>query len=319
MKNNLLASVAIICLFNLSAKAEGLTTVKISSVPPPLPIWNGFYAGLNAGYGWGADSGSHPTNYNAGNWSIAEGFAGNIREAAPLYSSEFNNYLQPIRPSGFFGGGQLGLNIQQYKNFVFGLEADFQGTTSQNTKYNYSSYSMSSNSGSYNANQVGVNGSNIAAGLNYLGTARARAGFLVTPALLVYATGGLAYGKTWANSVAYGASNTTVSFSPSSFSYPSVLQNFWGEGHSSALLVGYSAGGGLEWRFLHSWSLKTEGIYYNLGNMYLSTISFAPPTNGQAVFDRFVISNPSIISSSASINYQGTLGRVGINYHFNTE
>jgi len=63
--------------------------------PPPVLIWNGFYAGLNAGYGW-ADVG-------------AVGFDGN-------------------NLGGFIGGGQVGYNWQFNTNWVLGIEADFQGS-----------------------------------------------------------------------------------------------------------------------------------------------------------------------------------------------
>lgn len=57
----------------------------------PTFTWTGFYAGLNAGYGFGSYSGT----------------------ATPGFSS----------PRGFVGGGQVGYN-QQIGQFVAGLEAD---------------------------------------------------------------------------------------------------------------------------------------------------------------------------------------------------
>src|SRR5581483_464326 len=62
--------------------------------------WSGFYAGFNAGYGWGRVS--DPTD-------------------------TFHDNLD-----GFVGGGQVGANIQNGA-FVGGIEADFQGTTQRNT------------------------------------------------------------------------------------------------------------------------------------------------------------------------------------------
>ncbi len=52
--------------------------------------WSGLYVGVNAGYGWSANS----------------------------------DYLDP---TGAFGGGQIGYNFQR-GNIVFGLETDFQGS-----------------------------------------------------------------------------------------------------------------------------------------------------------------------------------------------
>lgn len=65
--------------------------------PPPVyvaaPIWNGFYVGVNGGYGWTANDG-------------------------------------PLSPEGGFGGGQVGYNWQGlfgYNPWVIGIEADIQG------------------------------------------------------------------------------------------------------------------------------------------------------------------------------------------------
>jgi outer membrane immunogenic protein len=68
---------------------------------PPTPVfsWTGFYAGLNAGYGWA---------------NFSDGFG----------DSENLN--------GFVGGGQIGANYQTGP-FVLGIEADIQGTTQSNS------------------------------------------------------------------------------------------------------------------------------------------------------------------------------------------
>jgi outer membrane immunogenic protein len=64
--------------------------------PPPyvvVPLWNGFYAGVNGGGGESANNGF-------------------------------------LSPSGGFGGGQIGYNWQGiwYPNLVLGIEADIQGS-----------------------------------------------------------------------------------------------------------------------------------------------------------------------------------------------
>jgi len=64
--------------------------------PEPVPVssaydWSGFYAGVHVGYGWG--------------------------------DTELSGSPTDLEVDGFFGGGQIGYNIQS-GNFVFGLEAD---------------------------------------------------------------------------------------------------------------------------------------------------------------------------------------------------
>ncbi len=64
--------------------------------PEPVSSWNGFYVGVNAGYGWASTS-----------------------VTGASVSSDLN---------GFVGGGQLGYNFQLGSSFIVGIEADFQGS-----------------------------------------------------------------------------------------------------------------------------------------------------------------------------------------------
>jgi outer membrane immunogenic protein len=116
--------------------------------------------------------------------------------------------------SGVVGGGQIGYNLQLAPIFVVGLEADFQGT------------SLGSNTG-WLAPKVS---------LPWFGTVRGRAGFtLFDSKLLVYGTGGFAYGE---------------------------LSTPW----RSDTRTGWTAGGGVEWAFLPNWSAKVEYLYTDLEN-----------------------------------------------------
>jgi len=63
-------------------------------------IWQGFYAGLNGGYGWGNNGDS--ITYGTGDTSAR------------------------AQPQGGFGGGQIGYNFQS-GHLVYGVETDFQG------------------------------------------------------------------------------------------------------------------------------------------------------------------------------------------------
>jgi len=69
---------------------------------PPTWSWAGFYLGGNAGYSWGRDHG--PLTLGTG------------------FSADSSTGLD-----GFVGGAQIGYNWQ-VRNWVYGLEADFQGT-----------------------------------------------------------------------------------------------------------------------------------------------------------------------------------------------
>ncbi|MGB8898002.1 MAG: outer membrane beta-barrel protein [Methylocella sp.] len=110
-----------------------------------------------------------------------------------------------------------------------------------------------------------------AGGIDYFGTLRGRYGYLFTPTLLVYGTGGFAYGGT-------GTSSLTTT------------------------PLGWAAGGGLEWMFFPNWSLKVEYLYYELAkqtsNFATLTQNFpgvpAPPLS------RILRSSPKLASSASA-------------------
>jgi outer membrane immunogenic protein len=90
------------------------------------------------------------------------------------------------------------------------------------------------------------------------------------------------------------------------------------------MLTGWNVGGGLEWMFMPNWSLKAEGIYYNLGNMTVPTAAFGPAPATIAIPGGGPIANAvnSVFQGGTAIgatrvNYQGVIARVGVNYHFN--
>ncbi|WP_159726110.1 outer membrane protein [Methylosinus sp. Ce-a6] len=113
--------------------------------------------------------------------------------------------------SGVVGGGQIGYNYQISPLFVVGLETDFQGTSLRS-------------SGFLNPN----------VSLPWFGTVRGRVGLaLLDSQLLVYGTGGFAYGEL---NTPFGSDTRT----------------------------GWTAGGGVEWAFLPNWSAKVEYLYTDL-------------------------------------------------------
>ncbi len=128
-----------------------------------------------------------------------------------------NNYwgTSSGQVNGVVGGGQIGFNYQLSPLFVVGLETDFQGT------------SLSTSSGG---------GYNPAVSLPWFGTVRGRAGVALLDAhLLVYGTGGFAYGE---------------------------VKDAWASVNDTR--TGWTAGGGVEWAFLPNWSAKLEYLYTDL-------------------------------------------------------
>jgi outer membrane immunogenic protein len=335
MKKQLSTSIVISALLAGSAFAADLPSIKSAPIVAPAPMWTGFYAGLNAGYGWGTNANTYSGTWSANNWqtiyaNTPEPLAGNNIIGGQVFNSPSNG-----TQSGFLGGGQVGYNYQMPANLLLGFEADFQGSLIRGGGSSTSSLYGSAigqlvpggnATYSYKASQIGYANTAISGGLDYLGTARARFGYNLTPSFLVYATGGLAYGGAWANATTTASSNLYSRFDQTlGANIPVVNQVYFGQqSRQSSLLVGYSAGGGFEWLFSPNWSVKTEAIYYNLGNMNVSTNSYAGAAAGARVENPnnvadilYSSSAAGIMSTSARLNYQGIIARLGVNYHFN--
>jgi outer membrane immunogenic protein len=236
MKNKLLSATAIaLALATGSALAADLPSRKEAPVyvaPAPVATWTGFYAGLNLGGGWSSQGGNNSylpyadSTFGLGSTPVA-GLAPNLF-FLPGGGTTGNN------TGGVVGGGQIGYNYQM-NQFVLGVETDFQGTSiTGGNQGNYAGLYASP----YPTSATGVlsplvtgNGGNL--GLPWFGTVRGRAGYLVTPTLLLYGTGGFAYGGV----EAFQRSNTST---------------------------GWTAGGGVEWMFMPHWTAKLEYLYVDL-------------------------------------------------------
>jgi outer membrane immunogenic protein len=118
-----------------------------------------------------------------------------------------------INPSGFAGGGQLGYTWQSGQ-FVFGGESDIQLSGADDT---FAPYKFSN---------------------PWFGTLRARAG-IALDRILLYATGGLAYGELKGELLGLNETKTQV---------------------------GWAGGVGMEVGFTPNWSAKIEYLYMDLGS-----------------------------------------------------
>jgi outer membrane immunogenic protein len=162
----------------------------------PVNDWSGFYVGGHAGYGWGHD----PFTSSVG------GLQGGI----PGFQS-FNVppvTLTGIDPRGFVGGAHFGYN-QQWGSWVGGLEVDISGTAMKGSTANTSTGSISSSQVLFDGftqtvttvTQPVTNTASQSDSFDLLGSARARLGGLVSPNLLLYGTGGLAWTRFVANTI----------------------------------------------------------------------------------------------------------------------
>jgi outer membrane immunogenic protein len=285
---------------------------------PPAPVftWSGFYVGVNGGW---IGSNNAFTVVGTDRTIPIPAFApyNDGLVAGTLATANINDRGNR---SGFLGGGQVGFNWQVSPAFVLGLEGDFDGVLNgcRNGNNNFSLFNGGNNCGSSRTLTlpdlppappiVTVTGAVAARDqLKYLGMARGRAGFLPLPNLLVYATGGLAFGSVSTNVLVQQQQLVTP------LSGCVVCAPYFTSISSSRNRVGFAAGGGVEWMFLPGWSLKGEALYYDLGSFRttgvlnnVTTATLGPVAAGTA----FTTTGITVDSHT-----RGVVVRAGVNYH----
>jgi len=221
--------------------------------------WSGFYIGGNVDYGWGQSSDTSTLTNGLG---------------TVLFSNTGSSNLK-----GFVGGGQVGLNWQ-LESLVLGLESDVQATNEQSSRGFVCSPSVCTLSGIL---PVGLP---VSATLNekidWFGTIRGRVGILAFPRVLLYATGGLAYGEV-TSSLAIGPLNPVS---------------------VNAAKVGYTFGAGVEGAVGGNWTAKFEYLYVDLGNLPLGLATNLAVLGGGA------------LTSNSNSKITDNIWRLGVNYKF---
>jgi outer membrane immunogenic protein len=252
---------------DLPVKAPVYT--KAPAYAEPVFTWTGFYLGGNLGYSWG----------NSDNSTTLDRFLTGL----PLPGTLIGTNTGSNNANGVIGGAQAGYNWQM-SNWLLGLETDIQGSDERG----------SSTITCLRCADVGTNiTTNLTQRLNWFGTFRGRAGVLATPDVLLYATGGLAYGEVnvGGSVTGDGAVGSTTVVLPS----------------TSSTRTGWTAGAGVEGHIGGNWTAKLEYLYVDLG-----TVSGGP-------VELLGILVPVRVAPglSYSSHFTDNIVRVGINYHFN--
>jgi outer membrane immunogenic protein len=192
-----------------------------------VPTWTGWYAGLNAGYGWGGEA-IHISGDPA--VTVAIGIANGV------VPSTIAKDLK-----GFIGGGQVGYN-HQFGQWMLGVEADIQWS---DIKRNQTI--LTAVPGPFPPFRTSDEQK-----LEWLGTLRGRVGFSPAAPWLIYGTAGLAYGQVAVSG--YSALNFPA--------LPICTGTYCGASSLSSTEVGWTAGGGFEFAFARAWSVKAEYLYW---------------------------------------------------------
>jgi outer membrane immunogenic protein len=245
--------------------------------------WTGFYVGANVGGSWGQRDVDYAANDLVAN-SLINPLGGTALPGASF------------RTSGVVGGLQVGYNWQLNRNWLVGLETDFD-------------WSGIKGSGASRVTVAGVAPvtANVDEHVKWFGTVRARVGILPADDLLAFVSGGFAYGRV------EQSGNYTTSFA-------GILQmlTFGGSsaqctgpatcyaGSSSTIATGWTLGGGLEYALWRNVTLKAEYLYVDLGSKSVTETAQA-------------VATPGVAPASYNANYSRTyfnVARVGVNYRF---
>jgi outer membrane immunogenic protein len=287
MKRTLIASAAFASLL----AATGASAADLPIYPKAVPVvvygWTGFYLGTNVGYSWG--NGNTTGTYNG----VQRVTTYTTAAPSPVISDVFTaldsgSLSGRADIKGFVGGGQFGYNWQ-FGSWLAGLEADIQGS-GQSGRVPVATTLVTAGA------VAGVPpGPGFAAdySLKWFGTARGRLGFLAAERLMLYATGGLAYGDVTGGS-------PTLAYS------------------SSSLRAGWTVGAGAEAALGSNWSVKFEYLYMDLGNVGGISANTVTSYLSQA---NVPVAGQTRVTQQAynylfNTKFTDSIVRVGLNYKF---
>ena len=235
--------------------------------------WTGFYVGIHGGYAWAEATGRLERDFGAG--------------PDPFFTTP----SRTVDGEGWLGGAQIGFN-RQHGKMVWGVEIDGSWVD-----INHSASIDTLISGLPPPGPEGGINRQVDVSLDALGTVRGRLGFLASPALLVYATAGLAIGKTSADLTIRGCCGTP----------DATPDGIRVHGSAEEYHVGWVVGGGAEWAMGHGWSLKAEYQYIDLGsvdyNFRGTNFLTDPPT-------------PHTSNSLRGVDLDLHVVKLGLNYRF---
>ena len=256
--------------------------------------WSGFYVGGNIGFSWGnvRTRGSETQTQNVSVFSVP----GPILVSS-VDSTSASAALTHSTVTGLVGGALAGYNWQNGK-WLVGLEADFQGSDERATGRLCTVAGCPAGSTVIPVNYK----------LDWFSTARGRVGFMAADRLLLYATGGLAYGQ----------------FVGDVPSFPLGWRS---------TRIGWAAGAGAEAALDRHWSVRLEYLYVDLGDVganSLSSTTVSTSANSLRVAPPLGIAPPVVIAPPAIFNtvrttnlaskfqsrFNDSVIRAGITYRF---
>jgi opacity protein-like surface antigen/outer membrane protease len=208
-------------------------STKDGPVGPAPYKWTGAYAGIHLGQATDDENVRYRGDDATARAAIAAGFVPTRQE---------------VNSRGILGGVQVGYNWQMGTGLV-GVEADI---------------SAASIAGANSTTPVFFANTTAERNVDWLGTLRTRAGFLVAPSLLLYATGGLAFGRT---ELTHSVTDLIA-----------LCGLICAKVQSSGTSAGWTLGAGYEYAFASNMTWRTEYLFVDLGSR--SALIMSPATTG---------------------------------------
>ena len=231
----------------------------VAAVPMAAPSGIYSWTGLYVGGNVG---------YGFGNDLVAQ----TIRSPV-LATTEPNSH---ITPKGVVGGVQLGYNWQGGRNWLVGFEADLQGTAQTDTACAPAACVTLSATSTTDIFTVQHQ-------LDYFGTLRGRLG-AINDNVVYYVTGGAAFGHV----------KQTVNVNATQLIPPDISTH-----GSTADMIGWVVGGGIEAALWGGWTAKAEYLYMDLGSLAQT----------------FTLRDGEVLTTNSMI--RDHIVRVGANYRLN--
>ncbi len=260
--------------------ATAVVAVSFSASADPAPSFGGAYIGLYAGAAWGS------SDYSTDPGCAPAGVGGTFCVDSPDPSvvngtAVANSGTGKLSSTGFTGGVQGGYNWQSGR-IVYGGEADFGAFDLGNSVVSTGTFPFPFLGTSYAVTEH--------MSTNWLATLRGRIGVTVMPALLLYATGGIAFSD-FKFSSSYADNAIGAGFPGGA-----------GSGTKSGVRTGWAVGGGGEWLLDACWSIKAEYLYVDFGSRGVS----------------IPVSNTAANTQTMRVNsdLSASLARVGLNYRY---
>jgi outer membrane immunogenic protein len=261
MKAPLQAGLALIFGLGFVGVAQGADlSDRFYKAPAATGTWTGFYAGLGVGERW-----------SNSDWTTTAAFtpAGGAFPFATDTGARFSS-------TNFRASGYAGYNWQLAQTWVVGLEADFGWANNRD--------SIGLIPGLVNLS----GGTSVEVKASWDASLRARAGYLITPQWLAYATGGVAVQHLEA--IATCPADAAVCNPAAGTQSAS----------NSTDRVGWTIGGGLETKFASNWLARIEYRYSDYGRYSFTALPFSVNNFG----------------ANASLSTRTQLVTVGLAYKF---